>query len=253
MFSGRADLRDRPALLTLVSLGVNRPLADSQMSMSRSFALFFVLAAVGPVACTSESPSNEALLHGEIRSQLRWTDALDFQPDLIRYGSELSLAVPGLQYHWGLYKIPQSTHGHVYAILGEREGNRYLLATPADWSRLTGGWKPSGVGDAIRACGEIIRFTGPLADPWGLPLVYSDAALLDERRLTLVQKEEVAKRLTFPTGIVEDGGWSVDLWAIETGRTARYLSELPTEASGGPPRLIATDSIPWVGWAVDTG
>lgn len=154
---------------------------------------------------------------------------LDAPSDEIRTLSRESTAIPGLVYHWGIYMPTDMVDARHVALVAQYGDVLAPVRAPADLATLSPSIfasAPPTSSAAVTLCFEVIRETGPGADPTLPPILYDGPhtiAALESPPL----KEDLAEVDFEPPHATEAaGGWVVELWVLEDGRAARYRCEL---------------------------
>ncbi|MEP7088069.1 MAG: hypothetical protein ABI884_12260 [Gemmatimonadota bacterium] len=165
-----------------------------------------------------------------------------FYHDSVLLNRERSRAVPGMTYTWGVYRPPKTGDILFTTLAGDAKERITTLVTPSDWWRLASvlSWQPASDDDAIAGCGELISYVGPRRSASIRPLAYLGTQSL--KRVEKPLRESLKKSELRPPVVARvDGGvrYRVELWAIESGRLAKYHCEIGRSA----PMLVATDSL----------
>ena len=204
-----------------------------------------IAAAVVAGACSPPSPDD--VLRSTIRSEARAAgfsfDPRAMMPHEYSTGAGPSQILPAT-YYWALYYPPETSHGWFSAVAVESDGRVLLLRTLEDWARFLGSWRASTSEEALQACMEMVRYAGPRSDPFNLPVVVPPSLPSNARVIwDPVTIDSLVATLAPPSARFDDGSWTVQLWAMEMERTARYTCSLPVAANDDPPSLLVVDSV----------
>ena len=176
--------------------------------------------------------------------------------DSLRVHSRASAAVPGLSYHFGSYRPPNTADLVYWGIAATAPGAAQLVDSVPDWAAVVSAthWTPKTSEDAVAACAEIVTVVGPGRARYPEPVIYRDSTSLPETlSLDVPMLPEVRAallpRLRPPSASSDAAQWTVRLWAVETGRTVEYECALilPTERDGLAVRLAERAIIPDLG------
>jgi len=197
------------------------------------------------------SDSVTAVIVRALAQQLAASDVrVRLDPSRIERRTEVSRVVPGLVYHWAVYRPVGIPHAYSFALAAERGDSVRLIRDAGDWSRAVGDWQPSTTDEARTACLELARSGGRGRDAERAAIPVSQAV----REIAAMPRELRARavRALKDTGTVlaatdHDRHWVVEMWIFELGRSTRYRCVF--EGGGKKPaELTVLDSIEGVGW-----
>jgi hypothetical protein len=209
----------------------------------RVISTILFVGTIGFAACSPSSP--EELLRSTIERDVRAAGlSLSEVPFSYVRGAERS-EVSAVTYHWAIYYPPEVSHGWASAVVVETNQRAYVIRDLEDWSRVLDGGHASSAEEAKQLCAEAVRYAGPRSDPFNLPVVVpprppEDARIFWDRAAV----DSLVATLSPASARPYEGGWMVDLWAMEMGRTTRYRCSLSGAERGQPPSLAVVDSVP---------
>ncbi|HET7231142.1 MAG TPA: hypothetical protein VFJ16_14110 [Longimicrobium sp.] len=167
-------------------------------------------------------------------------------PDSVRVTPVASRVVPGLEYYWGTYRPPRMVDAFIYAVVAGRGGALRPVRTPDEWMEAAGWFQPVTGENAVAACGEIVAVTSRHRSPYESAVVYHSPATLDSLP-TMVPNPARLRSVLGPPSIerLTDGGWQVDLWAIEVRDVTKYRCRITPQSAA----LTVSESLEMSGFS----
>lgn len=207
---------------------MNRVLWQSIASLSRDGKSFKqlnkyslltgVIALAASVAtCADETPSSDL---ATIFKQRAEAIGSPFRQSALDTYTQTSEVLPGVTYHWGLYR-PHIEDAHWVEIIAFWNNETVRLSQPDDWLVLARTTTPKLNNAAVEVCGEIVRVTGPMRHPVAQSRIYRGLETIQQ--LAVPEGMSVGK-LTPPTTVRDQSGagWTTRLWILEPGRSSLY-------------------------------